>query len=390
MGLMSTLHGTFAGALSDLWREFFYCDALDEDTLVAKGVKKKDKRSNNKGDDNIISNGSVVSVANGQCAIIVDNGLISDVCTEPGEYIYSKSSEPSLICGDVIRSTIRAVNERFAFAGQAPKDQRVYYVNLLEIVGMHFGTVNPIMFRVVDQRAGVDIDIRLKVCGKYSFRITNPVMFYSNVAGNVGEQYDLDRIQGQLKSEFLAALNPAFAAVSAKGIKYSELMLYSDEVAEACKEVLTKRWGECRGIEVVSIGLESVSPFEEDIEMVQELQKNATFTDARLREAGMASAQMDAMRSAAKNSAGAMTGFIGAGMAMGVPMGMGMGSPYMQGMPYGYQQQNYYQQPMQQRPTVDVGAATRQMSDVSTWECSCGQRVSLDFGFCPKCGNKRI
>jgi membrane protease subunit (stomatin/prohibitin family) len=379
MGLVTTAYGAFTGAISDLWREFFYCDALDDDTLVAKGTKRKDKRSSNNGADNVISNGSVISIANGQCAIITDNGLISDVCTEPGEFIFSKSSEPSFMCGSIIKSTVASVNKRFAFGGQIPKDQRVYYVNMREIPNLTFGTTNPIMFRVVDQRAGIDIDIRLKICGNYTIKITNPVTFYSNISGNVEEQYDLDRIHGQLKQEFLAALNPALAQISKKGVKYSELMLYSDDIVNACKDVLSGPWEMNRGITIVSIALASVTPFDDDVTMVQELQRNATFTDPRLMQAGMASAQMDAMRAAANNSNGAMTGF------MGMNMAMGYGMPNMM---YGQMQQPQNTYGYNQRVNTAEEAA-KPMMNGSTWTCVCGKENSSDFVFCPKCGSKK-
>ena len=267
MGLLRTGIGTVTGVLSDQWKEYFYCDALGADVLAVKGRKRVSGGSNS-GLDNIISNGSVIAVADGQCMMIVEQGKVVDVCAEPGEYIYDISTEPSLFAGGNLSSNIKQVfqtiGKRFTFGGVAPKDQRVYYFNTKELVGNKYGTPSPVPFRVVDEAAGIDLDIAIRCFGEYSYRITNPLLFYTNLCGNVEAAYTRDKIDSQLKAELLTALQPAFAKISAMGIRYSALPGHTMEIAQALNDVLSAKWRDLRGIEIVSFGVSSVKASEED------------------------------------------------------------------------------------------------------------------------------
>ena len=283
MGLIKAALGSAGGVLADQWKEYFYCEALPENVMAVKGQKRTSGRSSNtKGGDNIISNGSVIAVADGQCMLIVDQGKIVDMCAVPGEYTYDQSTEPSIFVGDLgegIKNVFNNMANRFTFGGEAPKDQRVYYFNTKELIGNKYGTANPVPFRVVDQRAGIDIDVGIRCFGEYSYRICNPALFYTNVCGNVAEAYTRDKLDGQLKTELLTALQPAFAKIGEDGIRYSQLPGHTMELADALNEVLSKKWRDLRGIEIVSFGVSSVTADEEDEKMLKELQRNAAFMD---------------------------------------------------------------------------------------------------------------
>ena len=133
MGLIKAGMGALGGTMADQWKEFFYCDAIDKDVLVVKGQKRTSKRSSNtKGNDNIISNGSGIAVADGQCMIIVEQGEVVDLCAEPGEFVYDMSTEPSIFAGDLgesVRQVFQTIGKRFTYGGDTGKDQRVYYFN---------------------------------------------------------------------------------------------------------------------------------------------------------------------------------------------------------------------------------------------------------------------
>ena len=320
MGLIKAIGGAVGGVLADQWREYFYCDALDEDILVQKGRKRTSARSSNtKGEDNIISNGSLVAVNNGQCMIIVEQGKVVEFCAEPGEYKYDASTEPSLFAGSLgqsILNTFKTIGKRFTFGGDTAKDQRVYYFNTKEIIGNKYGTPNPVPFRVVDKNIGLDIDIAIRCHGEFSYKIVDPLLFYTNVCGNVTESYRRDKIDSMLKSELMTALQPAFAKISDMGIRYSALPGHTMEIADALNEVLSKKWAELRGIKVASFGVNSVKASEEDEAMIKNLQRTAVMRDPTMAAATMVGAQAQAMQDAAKNEAtGPMFAFAGMNMA---------------------------------------------------------------------------
>src|SRR5574344_1107425 len=222
MGLIKAGIGALGGTMADQWKEFFYCDALPNDVLMRKGEKRVSGRSSNtKGNDNIISNGSGIAVADGQCMIIVEQGMIVEVCAEPGECTYDKSTEPSIFTGPLgkgIIDTFKTIGKRFTYGGDTGKDQRVYYFNTKELIDNKFGTPNPIPFRVVDRNIGLDIDVSVRCSGVYSYKIADPLLFYTNVCGNVEREYTRDALDGQLKTQFISALQPAFGKLSELGL----------------------------------------------------------------------------------------------------------------------------------------------------------------------------
>ena len=374
MGLIQAALNAAGTVLGDQWKEYFYCEAIDNNTLVVKGQKKVSGfSSNRRGADNIISKGSMVAVADGQCMVIVDNGKIAELCAVPGEFVYDSSTEPSIFAGDLgdsVKETFKNIGKRFTFGGEAPKDQRVYYFNTKELVGNKYGTPSPVPFRVVDQRIGLDVDIAIRCFGEYSYRICDPILFYTNVCGNVSSAYDRSSLDSQLKSELLTALQPAFAKISEMGIRYSALPGHTMEIANALNEVLSDKWRDLRGLEIVSFGVNSVKASEEDEQMIKELQRNAVFRDPTMGAAHLVGAQAQAMQDAAKNAGGAAVGFMGMNLA-GAAGGLNAQALYQMGA----------QQPVQQ--TAPQAAA----APAGSWNCACGAVATGKF--CPECGAKK-
>ncbi len=370
MGLIKAGLGALGGTLADQWKEYFYCEAMDKDTMVVKGRKRTGSRSSNtKGNDNIISNGSVIAVADGQCMMIVEQGQIVEVCAEPGEFTYDTSTEPSIFSGplgDSILETFRTVGKRFTFGGDTGKDQRVYYFNTKELIDNKFGTPNPIPFRVVDSKIGLDVDVSVRCSGVYSYRIADPLLFYTKVCGNVSQDYTRDELDSQLKSEFISALQPAFAKLSDMELRPNQIVAHNTDLENAMNEALSVKWGQLRGLQVVSIALGSVTLPPEDAEMIKQLQRTAVLQNPMMAGATLVGAQADAMKAAASNEAGAMTGFMGMGMAMNAGGGMNAQNLFAMG-----------QQQQTQQPTPAA----------SGWKCSCGAVVTGKF--CPECGSKK-
>ena len=371
MGLIKAALGSVGGVMADQWKEYFYCEAIPATVLAVKGRKRASGRSSNtKGSDNIITSGSVIAVADGQCMMIVKQGKVVEVCAEPGEFTFDASTEPSIFSGDLgesIGQVFQNIGKRFTFGGEAPKDQRVYYFNTKEIIGNKYGTPSPVPFRVVDQRAGIDIDIAIRCFGEYSYRVANPLLFYTNVCGNVEADFDRGTIDGQLKTELLTALQPAFAKISDMGIRYSALPGHTTELADALNQELSAKWRDLRGLEIVSFGVSSVKANEEDEKMIKELQRNTAFMDPTRAAAHLVGAQAGAMQAAAANpNAGPAMAFMGMGMA-GQAGGMNAQSLFQMG------QQQSVQQPAPAAPAMEG------------WACSCGQTGNAGK-FCAGCG----
>ena len=299
MGLLQVGVGAVNGVLADQWREYFYCPSMEADVLVKKGENRKSRRSyNTKGSDNIISNGSVIAVNEGQCMIIVDQGAIVEVCAEAGEFVFDTSAEPSIFYGGLgkgILDSFKAFARRVTMGGDTGRDQRIYFFNTKEIIGNKYGTANPVPFRVVDQNIGLDIDIAIRCHGEYAYRIVDPILFYKNICGNVEDDYTRSEIDSQLKSELLTALQPAFARISEMGIRYSALPGHADDLAEILNDLLSENWGGRYGIRISTFGVNSVKAPEEDEKMIKELQRNAAFRNPAMAAAQLVSAQSAAM-----------------------------------------------------------------------------------------------
>lgn len=392
MGLLRAGIGALSGVLADQWRDYFYCESLDADVLVAKGEIRVGRRSSNKkGSDNIISNGSVINVNDGQCMIIVESGKVVEICAEPGEFVYDSGTEPSVFYGSLgesIKQTFAQVGKRFVFGGEPAKDQRIYYFNTKEIIGNKYGTPSPVPFRVVDKNIGLDIDIAIRCHGEYSYKISDPILFYTNVCGNVEGMYLRENLDSQLKTELLTALQPAFARVSEMGVRYSALPAHTMEIGEELNHILSSKWRDLRGIEIVVFGMSSVNASEEDERTIKELQRNAAFRNPTMAAAHMVGAQAQAMQDAANNQGGmgAMGGFFGMNMAQNVG-GIKAADLYAMG-----------QQPEQNKVSwsCSCGASGNtgrfctncgkpQQND--GWNCSCG---TLNQGkFCQNCGSPR-
>ncbi|MBQ0000510.1 MAG: SPFH domain-containing protein [Clostridiales bacterium] len=369
MGLIKAALSAGGSLLADQWKEYFYCDSLPTDVLIRKGSKKTSKGSNNHGSDNVISNGSIIAVNDGQCMIIVEQGKIVDICAEPGEYKYDTTMAPSIFTGSLganIKASFAEFGKRFTFGGEVATDQRIYFVNTKELTGNKYGTPNAVPFRVVDNNIGLDVDIAIRCFGEYSYRISNPILFYTNVCGNVKGDFFREQIDGQLKSELMTALQPAFAKISDMGIRYSSLPGHAEELATALNDVLSEKWGNLRGIEIVSLGVSSVKASEEDEQMIKELQKNAAFRNPNMAAAQLVGAQAAAMQAAASNqNAGPAMAFAGLNMAQGAG---------------GFNANQLFNMGAQQQAAPAAAPA-------DGWKCSCG--ATNTGKFCAECGSPK-
>ena len=396
MGLIRAAVESVTGVLADQWKEYIFCEAMPSNVLMTKGHKRT--KGGNRGDDNIITNGSGIAVADGQCMMIVEDGKIVEVCAEPGHFTYDTSTEPSIFTGtldDAINTTFRLIGKRFSYGGDTGHDQRVYYFNTKELMDNKFGTPNPIPFRVVDARVNLDTEVDLRCSGVYSYRISDPLLFYTNVCGNVAQEFTRESIESQMKTEFVAAMAPALGKIAALGIRPSELSAHYDEITSAMNEQLSQKWAQDRGLTLVSIALNPITLSEEDSERIKAAQTAAAYTDPAMGAGVMAQATAQAMKDAANNTSGAMTGFMGMGMAMNAG-GANVANMYAQAQQGGGQfgvQQNNGQIGNAQGGANQAGYAPEpekaheipQGVAALSWNCGrCG--TSNSGKFCTECG----
>ncbi len=384
MGLIKAAAGAIGGTMADQWLDYFYCEALDKDVLMAKGQKRaSDRSSNKKGEDNVISDGSAIAVADGQCMMIVEQGKVIELCAEPGVFTYKSDLTPSVFAGDLmtgIKGAAKDAFERFKFGGGVGRDQRVYYFNKKEILGNKYGTMNPVPYKVViDEDLGKTYPIDVRCNGEYSYRIVNPMLFYVNVCANVTNEYRREEIDSQLKSELLSALQPALAKVSAMRVDYSEIPAHINDVKEALVEVLSPQWSELRGVELVSFGVNSISVSEEDKKKIQDMKAAVLMSDPRLAAGNIAQAQADAMRAAASNEgSGPMGAFMGMGFATGAG-GMTSGNLFAQA-----EREEQIKREAQAQAQAQAQPAA---APAGSWTCSCG---AVNSGrFCMECGKPK-
>lgn len=376
MGLIKAAISSFGGTMADQWKEYFYCDSMSNDLLVTRGHKVTGKRSSNtKGHDNVISNGSGIAVADGQCMLIVEHGKVVEICAEPGCFTYDTSSEPSLFTGPLgtgILETFKTVGKRFTYGGDVGNDQRVYYINTKELFDNKFGTPNPVPFRVVDHKINLDIDVSIRCSGVYSYQIENPPLFYVKVCNNVTDRFtrETNGLDSMLKGEFIGALQQAFGKLSALELRPNEIITHNEELQKAMSEELSKLWKE-RGLKMVSVALGSVTLPPEDAELIKQAQRSAFMSNPGMAAGTLVGAQADAMKAAASNRNGAMNGFLGMGMAMNA------GGGTVQNL--------FAQQAAQQQAAMQ--AAQQAPQQQNTWKCSCGTIVSGKF--CQNCGSKK-
>ena len=393
MGLIKAAKETVSSLLADQWREYFYCDSMPANVLVTKGSKRTgNNTSNTGGRDNVITNGAVVAVNEGQCMMIVEQGAIVEFTAEAGAFIWDSSAEPTVFYGGLgngLKGSWEKFKYRFTFGGDTAMDQRVYFFNLKELTANKYGTPNPVPFRVVDTNIGLDIDIAIRCNGEYSYKITDPMLFYKNVCGNIESDYTRDRLDSQLKSEFLTHLQPAFAQISAMGIRYSALPAHTTEIADAMNQALCDKWSGLRGISIVSVGVNSVTASKEDEDMIKDLQRKAVYRNANMAGAALVDAQSEAMKTAAGNEGGAMMGFMGMNMAQ-MAGGMNANALFQMG-----QQQQAAAPAAPAAPAgwtckcgaVNTGKFCTECGATQGWTCSCG---TVNKGkFCSDCGAKK-
>ncbi|MDR0325811.1 MAG: SPFH domain-containing protein [Oscillospiraceae bacterium] len=387
MGLIKSIVNAAGGVLADQWVDFFTCDSMPHEVLMRPGTKPQQARSGNvKHSENIISNGSKINVADGQCMLIIENGKIADYCAEPGQYTYNNAIQPSLLGGGLkdLGPSFIQVGKRF-LAGGAPTDQqKIYFINIKESIGNKIGWGN-IPFRDSE----FHMTVRVQGFGQYSFKITNPLLFYANIAGNTIGEYRRDSLTSQMKSEVISALQPALGRIAQQGIAYDMLINYPREIGEALNGEMSAEWAERRGIEIVSLAMESVTVDEQSAKKIEQLQEARALSNPVMAAGRLAAGQATAMESAGENPGGAIGAFMGMGMAQNAG-GMNAAGLFQMG---GGQTDGVPQPPMMpqtpQAPQNPPVPSAPEASAAEGWTCGACGHAGNPGKFCMECGTKQ-
>lgn len=367
MGLISAAVSSVSGVLSDSWKEVIEPDDMSDSTLLVKGVAVK-KGSNKKGNDNYVSNGSVIHVYPNTLMLLMDGGKIVDYSAQEGYYEVNNSSAPSIFNGE-LKDSVKETWKRFQFGGVPSQKQYVYYINTAEIKGIKFGTRNPVNY--FDNFYNAELFLRAH--GSYSIKITDPIKFFTEFAPKGTDRIEIKDLSEQLFNEFMDALQSAINQMSVDGVRISAITSKSRELSKYMADVLDADWNDLRGIEVCSVGLASISYDDESKALINMRNKGAMMSDPTIREGFVQSSVAQGMQAAGSNTSGAANAF----------MGMGMGMNAAGGFMSAASQTNAAQMAQQQA----AQQAAQQNQAANGWKCSCG---TVNTGnFCSGCGSKK-
>jgi len=385
MGLIRALKGAVGGAvrstLSDTWLDYFVCDSIPSDVLMVKGRKKASGvNSENSGSDDIISKGSVIAVNEGQAMIVTDNGKIVDFTCEAGAYTFEQSSSPSLFAGDFgegLTESFKEVVKRFGYGGGAGSSQRVYYINLKEIVGNTFASTTPMPYDDPFYKTVLYVDYN----GVYSFKISDPVYFYAMIAGSVADSYRVWHLAAQIDTEFYSAIDSAMNKLAMENVKFSQLPSKQAELSRYMSQALSGDWKSKRGIEIVSVAINKITPDEKSRERIENFD-NATMlgSNAAAMQGRMAGAQASVLENMGKSPSG-VSGMDVMGVGLGM-MGLNMINNNLAG-----QAQAPAPAAVAAVAAASVGEAVKTTPSGASWKCECGNVNTTPF--CGLCGKRK-
>ena len=352
MGIFKAAGGSLGGVMADQWLEIYTCDSMPVDVLAMRGVKKTSERSSNtKGDNDVISDGSMIIVADGQCAIAVDRGEVVGLYDTPGENTYHSDRSKSLFHKGGLRGVAKQSWERFGYGGVAPVYQIIMYLDLKEHHSNAFKVTRAV--NIKDRAHLTEMDINVTMAGMFSFRIVDPIAFYKNICGNASGTVKVEMVMPQMKVELASALGAALSQLCSDGaLSPTDISSKSEEVSGVIAAAMTEKWTALRGFAVTSLAISEVVIDKADMGLLKGLERDKAFTDPTMAAAHITGAQGDAMRTAAANPAGGRMI-----AAVGVP-------------------------PKPVNPLLK-----RNDSAPSLWRCSCGNMNTAKF--CPECGAKK-
>lgn len=380
MGLIKSAASAIGSTMHDQWKEAIRCEDLGNEILMMKKTTPT----------GVITNKSTIIVAPGQCAIIYDNGKVIDATAEEGIYEFDSSSSPSFFAGQ-FGDVFKEMWQRFTYDGATSKQQAVFFFNIKEIMDNKFGTPAPIPFQdwshaIPNQMTGEKIPLRveIKCFGKYTFKISNPALFMSEIAG-VADVYKKEDVVEQIRTEVMAVFQNVTNELGNSKYKVPvlEMPSYTDEIKQMMDVAVYDENTKRRGLTITGFSVESVTLTEESEKKIDEYELSA---NSYMQQGRLVGAYADATQKAAENANGAANGFMGIGMmnmASGNVVGGATTGPWANN-PQPVTQQNQQNSTQLTNAQAQVNGETEEK-----WVCECGVENPGKFKFCGACGKKR-
>ena len=257
MGIIKAAISSASTMAQDQYKEYFYCPAIPDDIIMVRAYKQTSERSDNHGSNDIVTDGSIIAVADGEYAAVVSNGKVIAEYKESGPHTFVSGDTASVFSGAKLSSFGKEFGRRFAFGGDTPGVvHRVYYFNTKEMPGENFSG-NDIPFRIKDENTGLDMDVTIAVSGYYTFRVANPMIIYKQMIGNIEGVYRAEYLLKIMSAEVRATILSGFGEITGVGARPSQIAGMLPEITERAKDIINKKLYDLRGVELVSFGLTS-------------------------------------------------------------------------------------------------------------------------------------
>ena len=239
--------------------------------------------------------GSQVIVRESQAAVFFRDGKALDVLG-PGRHTIGTANVPILtnLLGKL-------------FGDRTPFTAEVYYVSMREFADRKWGTPQPIIVR----NTGVGLGIALlQGFGTYSFQVTDPQQFITQVVGQLGGFRTAD-IENRLRTMLLSRLQDVLGETTAQK-NVLDLIGLTDELGAAVRAKSQDDFLSL-GLLLKSFYIGNLKPSDKSAKELRDMGMLDMATYTQLQAA-------DAMRDAAQNPSG------GAGLTAGIGAGMGVGN----------------------------------------------------------------